>query len=132
MADIPLDSKIPAACLQRRKSSDLTVAQRQLVEVMSQCQFGRVENLPIQAGEPVFGRGVNIVRVARLGGAVGGTHVPAAKFELKKCVCDLFTELDQVGNGLVVRLEFRSGVPCLLEISSMPSFESPSSGSPNL
>ncbi len=125
MANIPFDSKIPAGCLQPRKSSDLTVAQRQLVEVMSQFLFGRIENLPIQAGEPVFGPGVNIVRVARLGGVAGQSYVPAAEFELKKSVCDLFAELDQVANGLIVRLEFRKGLPCLLEITATPSFESP-------
>jgi hypothetical protein len=111
--------------LQPRKSSDLTVAQRQLLDVMSALQYGRVENLPIQVGEPVFGRGVKLVRVARLGGATGEPNVHAAEFELKKSVCDLFTELEQVGNGLIVRLEFRRGLPCLFEIIATPSFNSP-------
>ncbi len=116
--------------LQPRKSSDLTVAQRQLLEVMSALQYGRVENLPVDAGEPVFGRGVIIVRVARLGGASGEAQIPAAaEFELKKSVCDLFAEMEQVGNGLIVRLEFRRGLPCLLEITATPPFDSPAPAS---
>ena len=47
-----------------RTTRDLTDAQRRLVAVMSAHQFGRIENLSVQAGQPVFDGDVRIVRVA--------------------------------------------------------------------
>jgi hypothetical protein len=61
---------------------------------------------------------VKVVRVTRLG---GDNRVPnvsdAEEFQLKQSVCDLFTELARLQNGTVVRLEFRHGLPFLLEIA---------------
>jgi len=124
----PSDCKIPESGLRPRTTADLSAAQRRLVEVMSECQFGRIENVPIQAGEPVLDRGARVVRVARLGGDSGGTCVPrSGEFELKQAVCDLFNELLQLGNGLIVRLEFRRGLPCLLEITATAPTGNPTS-----
>jgi hypothetical protein len=36
-------------------------------------------------------------------------------FELKKAVCDLLDELERLQNGMVVLLEFKHGLPFLLE-----------------
>jgi hypothetical protein len=57
------------------------------------------------------------VRVACLGGGEnGGTKIPGSdEFELKRSVRDLFDELARLGNGTVVRLQFKRGLPCLLE-----------------
>jgi hypothetical protein len=108
--------------VQPKLTTDLTDAQRRLVEMMSECQFGRVENMRVVAGQPVLDRGVNVVRVRRLGGDSGGTRVPNSdKFELKQPVYNLFNELAQLGTGVIVRLEFRRGLPCLLEITATSS-----------
>jgi hypothetical protein len=40
------------------------------------------------------------------------------EFELKKASQDLFEELDRIQGGTVVRLEFRHGLPFLLETTS--------------
>ncbi len=40
----------------------------------------------------------------------------AGEFELKRAVHDLFTELTRLGDGTIVRLEFRHGLPFLLEV----------------
>jgi len=102
-----------------RTTRDLTDAQRRLVAVMSAHQFGRIENLSVHAGQPVFDRDVRIVRVAPLGRKNGGSPVPKGDdFELKEAVCDLLNELKQLGDGTVVRLEFRHGLPCLLETTA--------------
>jgi hypothetical protein len=101
---------------QRRTTRDLTPAQLLLLRIMSEHRFGRLENLPIQDGQPVLDRGVKVVRVARLGGNSGGTTVPSTdEFELKQAVCDLFDELARLRYGEIVRLEFRHGLPFLLE-----------------
>jgi hypothetical protein len=102
-----------------RTTRDLTDAQRRLIAVMSADQFGRIENLSVHAGQPVFDRDVRIVRVAPLGRKSCGTPVPKGHdFELKQAVCDLLDELTQLRDGTVVRLEFRHGLPCLLETTA--------------
>jgi hypothetical protein len=62
---------------------------------------------------------VKVVRVARLGGESQGTKVTGAgEFELKRQVRDLFDELARLKNGTVIRLEFRHGLPFLLETTA--------------
>jgi len=106
------------------KARDLSPQQRSLVEVMREQQFGRVENLPVRRGQPILDHDVKVVHVARLGGEKGGTKIPSADdFELKQAVCDLFDELARLQDGTVVRLEFRHGLPCLLETCRAPQSE---------
>jgi hypothetical protein len=101
---------------QRRTTGDLTDSECLLLRIMMEHQFGRIENLPVQGGQPVLNRSVKVVRIARLGGESGGTTVPStAEFELRQPVCDLFDELVRLRYGEIVRLEFRHGLPVLLE-----------------
>lgn len=96
---------------------ELTAAQRWLLQIMLENQFGRIENVPVRAGQPLQGGSVRIVRVSRLGGNRGGTAPPTTDdFELKRAVHDLFEELIRLGDGTIVRLEFRHGLPFLLEV----------------
>jgi len=94
----------------------LSPQQRSLVAVMHEHQFGRIENMPVRAGQPVLDGNVRVVRAARLGTKSGGTNIPSTDdFELKKAVCDLLDEFERLENGTVVCLEFRHGLPFLLE-----------------
>ena len=103
-----------------RTTRDLTAAQRRLLQIMREHRFGRVENMRVQAGQPVLDASLKIVRVVRLGAEGSPTHFPIGdEFELKQCVLDLFEELTTLRNGTIVKLEFRHGLPCLLE--TMPS-----------
>ena len=85
---------------------------------MTESQYGRIENFLVRAGQPLLDPGVKIVRVALLGGKSGGTTVHGDQFELKEAVRDLFDELERLNNGTVVRLEFKRGLPCLLETAA--------------
>lgn len=67
-------------------------------------------------GNPLQAGATKVVRVAHLGGQDSGVKFPPGDgFEVKQAVQELFTELDPLNNGTVVRLEFRRGLPCLLE-----------------
>jgi len=95
---------------------DITRAERMLLDIMSDHQFGRLENVPVHDGQPVLDQSVKVVRVARLGAE--GRETPTLsveQFELKKAACDLLDELVRLGEGMIVRLEFRHGLPFLLE-----------------
>jgi hypothetical protein len=82
---------------------------------MTECDFGRVENLTFPNGQPCVDPSVRIVRTARLGGG-GGTRLPSSDdFELNHAIRELFEELGQLKDGLIIRLEFRRSLPCLLE-----------------
>ena len=99
-------------------TKDMTAAQVRLLQIMRECQFGRIENLPVRDGQPVFDGGVKVVRATRLGGKGLGTKlVSSDEFELKLAVRDLFGELTRLGKGTVVRVEFRHGLPSLLEMA---------------
>jgi hypothetical protein len=103
-----------------RTSRDLTDAQRSLLQVMREHQFGRIEMLPVQDGQPVLDRSVRIVRVARLGGQRSETEFPVLNdFELNQSVCNLFAELRRLQNATILTLEFRHGLPWLLETSEV-------------
>jgi hypothetical protein len=100
----------------------LSPARRSLVDLMHLHQFGRIENMPIRDGQPILDSTVNVVRVARLtGNGHGTTSVAGDEFELKRPVRELFTELARLGNGTVIRLEFRHGLPFLLETAATVS-----------
>jgi len=101
-----------------RTTRDLTAAQRLLVQLMSDHQFGRVENMSVREGQPILDHDVKVVRVSRLSGDAGPTDaISAREFELKRAIRDLFGELERLENGLVIRLEFRHGLPILLELA---------------
>jgi hypothetical protein len=42
----------PATPIRRRTTKDLTIAHHWLVRIMSEYQFGRIENLRIEHGQP--------------------------------------------------------------------------------
>ncbi len=106
-----------------RTSRELTNAQRSFLQIMREHQFGRIENLTVQDGQPVLDRRIRIVRVARLGGPRSETELAISDdFELNQSVCDLFAELSRLQNATTIRLEFRHGLPWLLEtIEAGPS-----------
>jgi hypothetical protein len=103
----------------RLTTRDLTKAERHLVQLMAEVQFGRFENLHIRAGQPILNDDARVVRVARLGCESDNTPIAyPEQFELKKQVRTLFAELARLENGVVVRLEFRHGLPHLIEVRS--------------
>jgi len=83
---------------------------------MREHQFGRIENMPIREGQPAPDADTRIVRVVRLGSESERSKVPVGEeFELKQAVRDLFEELARLRIGTIVKLEFRHGLPFLLE-----------------
>jgi hypothetical protein len=83
---------------------------------MRQQQFGRIENLRIEAGQPILRPDTKIVCVARINGSGDIPDVSIqGELELKPAVRDLLGQLEKLSSAVVLRLEFRHGLPCLLE-----------------
>jgi len=99
---------------------------------MRENQFGRIEEMPVQAGQPLPDQAEKVVRVALLGGGENcGTIIPIGdEFDLKKALIDLFDELERLDNGTVVRLEFKRGLPLLLETVAAAIGDSPNTPAP--
>ena len=100
-------------------AQDLSREQRSLVDLMHVHQFGRIENMHVRGGQPILGSNVRVVRIARFeSGNHRTTSVASNEFELKRSVRYLFGELTRLENGTVIRLEFRHGLPFLLETTA--------------
>ena len=103
----PLDDVTTASRL-----SSLTAARQRLVRLMQQINFGRIENLRIRAGEPVFDPSLHIVREVKLGADTGSTRqAKGDDFELKSQVRELLAALSEIGDGVVKCIEVRHGLP---------------------
>ena len=101
-----------------RRSGDLSAQQRSLLDMMRMHQFGRVENMRVLSGQPILDHDVRVVQVARLGSENATNEVASEEFELKLPVRDLFDRLARLENGTITRLEFRHGLPFLLETTA--------------
>ena len=101
-----------------RMVEGLSPSQRSLMEMMRTHQFGRIEYMAVRAGQPILDSAVKVVRIARLSGESNRTEMASDGFEPKKQVRDLFNELNRLHDGIVIRLEFRHGLPFLLETAA--------------
>jgi hypothetical protein len=99
--------------------SDLAPAEQRLVELVQSVNFGRVERLVVRDGQPVFDPMPRIVRTLKLGGVGRNSpRLPAGSedFAVKKEVIDLLDQLDQIGDGVIAKIEVMHGLPTLLEL----------------
>ena len=92
--------------------TDLSPERRRLVEKMQRLSFGHIEGLHVRNGEPVFDPPPRVVREVKFGGQ-NGPRPEATKgdFALKNEVVDLFAHLEEVGNGVITRLDIKHGLP---------------------
>jgi len=92
---------------------DLSPARRRLVELMQRLNFGRLEGLRVRNGEPFFDPPPRVIRSVKLGGD-NGLRREASKedFSIKAKVIELFDILDQIGNGVIERIDIAEGLPC--------------------
>ena len=95
----------------QRKSS-LPESHRRLVEQMQQINFGRIEHLVIEDGQPVLSPVPRIVREVKFGGDNGSRpEVSIEDFALKTQVVDLLRYLAELQDGVIDVLEIKHGLP---------------------
>jgi hypothetical protein len=99
------------------KKQSLSGPRRQLVELLQDVNFGKLENLLVRAGEPQFAPAPRVIRELKFGGDNGSRdELAAPDFLLKAQVVELFNYLDQLQNGVVNVLEIKHGLPFRLII----------------
>jgi hypothetical protein len=99
------------------RKTDLPFEGQRLVEEMQQINFGRLEYLPVRNGLPGRDKRTRIIRTVKL----GGENEPRPEhqlgnFELKREVIELFSRLRQLGNGLILSLEVKYGLPFVMDV----------------
>ena len=98
-------------------ASTLSPARRQLLLRLQTLNFGRIENLRLQDGEPVLDPPPRVVREIKFGG--DNSPRPEADlrdFQLKAQVIELFRHFDRIQNGVVRLIEIKHGLPFKMNV----------------
>ena len=96
--------------------SSLSVAQRQLVELLQQLNFGRLEGLQVRGGQPVL-QSARIVKKFRMGAEnAARSESNLQDFWLKQQAIEMLQAISALGDGEVLAIEVKYGLPFLIEI----------------
>ena len=99
------------------KKASLSPGSRRLVEMMQQLNFGRIEDLEIRAGEPLFNPAPRVVQDIKIGAENGPRPESAIPdFLLKNQVIELFEHFDRMGDATVACIDVKHGLPFKLVI----------------
>jgi hypothetical protein len=101
-----------------RTKSSLSSPQKRLLETMQKMNYGRIEDLSIRGGEPIFDPPPRIVRDVKLGAADNGARpeLESGDFALKREHVELFESLCRLGDGMIDSIEVKAGLPFRLAI----------------
>jgi hypothetical protein len=99
-----------------------------LADQVAAVHFGRICNLKVVGGEPVFDRDTVVTRTLKIGGrnepwgpmrSPRRNAAPApATLRHADALAELFRHLDELGDGTVARLEIAHGRPLFLEVEA--------------
>lgn len=97
--------------------SSLSEPQRRLVELMQRLNFGRIEDLIIRGGEPVFDPAPKVIQKVKIGGENGPRpEVTCEDFLLKKQTIELLKTITDRTEGRVLAIDVKHGLPFAVEI----------------
>jgi hypothetical protein len=79
---------------------------------MQEVNFGRIERLKIENGDPVLDPPPRVIREIKFGSENGPRpESGSGSFALKAQVVELFRQLDEITNGEIELLEIKHGLP---------------------
>ena len=94
------------------RKAALSTARRRLLELMQKINFGRIEKLCLNGGDPVFTPLPRVVREIKFGAENGPRSERKLKdFTLKTQHRELFATLDRMGDQTVESIEVQHGLP---------------------
>lgn len=100
---------------QIQMKSDLSDPRAKLIEMMQHVNFGRIEDLTIRSGEPIFDPRPHIIfAFKRKGDNQSRPECDLADFHLRDEVKWIFDLCDALQNATVHCIEVRSGLPVLM------------------
>lgn len=96
--------------------SSVSPARRRLLRLMQTLNFGRIERLPVRGGDPVLDpTPVTVVEFKFAAENGPRPEARSADFVLKRQVTDLFALLDAIGDGELLVLTVKHGLPFTAE-----------------
>jgi hypothetical protein len=97
--------------------SSLSDSEQWLVELMQTLNFGRIEALHVRAGAPVANPAPQVIQKLKIGGENGPRPERAHDdFLLKRQTIEMLEALRELGDGKVLAIEVKHGLPFSLEI----------------
>ena len=104
-----------------RRKAGLSSAQRRLLELMQDLNFGRILHLHVRDGEPLLEPPPRVVCEIKLGGEYRvRRELEMADFALKARVVEFFDLLTTLGDGVIACLEVKHGLPFVIDIEGVP------------
>ena len=101
---------------------ELTALRRSLLEQMQTLNFGRILNIQVREGEPRITPMTKVERLVRFG---GNNHarpeIVLDDFTLKDKVVELFDAIERMGDGLILKLEIKHGLPFDMTVEEQPA-----------
>jgi hypothetical protein len=111
------------------KQSSLSPKQAKLVRLMQGLNFGRIEGLLVKAGEPIFEPPPRLVRKVKIGGENGPRpEISLSNFNLKQQTIEMLAAIAEFGDGEVLSIEVKHGLPFALELQLGSSDTEPQHG----
>lgn len=105
--------------------SDLSGAQQRLVRLLQTLNFGRIEGLRVQNGEPCFEPQPRIIEKRKIGGEHGPRpEASLPDFQLKQSMVEMLETIAEIQNGEVQAIEVKFGLPFALEFEYRPKLGS--------
>jgi hypothetical protein len=99
------------------KKSDLSELERQLVELLQDLDFGRIEELRVRDGKPVLNPAPRVVATLKMKAeTLARDDVHLRDFSLKQSVVLLLLLIRQIGDGKILVIEVRHGLPVTVEV----------------
>lgn len=106
--------------------SSLSGSHRRLVELMQRLNFGRIEDLIVRDGEPVFDPAPKVIQKVKIGGENGPRpELSCEDFLLKKQMIELVEAISDLGEGRVLTIDVKHGLPFAVEIELEASADQP-------
>lgn len=100
-----------------RTFSSLPASHQRLVHLMQQLDFGRIEQLHVRNGEPVFDPLPRVVADVKFGADNSLSAKPnTGDFALKQQVVELVAKMSDVGTGIIESLGVRHGLPFSMSV----------------
>ncbi len=101
------------------RKQELSNANKQLLKLMQSINFGRIENLPLEAGQPVWSDQTRVIRKVKFGGDnAARAESSLGNFELKKQLIDLFSQFNRINNGVIRSLESKCAPPFAMDVEA--------------
>ena len=91
---------------------------------MQRLNFGRIEDLTVGGGEPVFDPAPKVIQKLKIGGDnAANPEADLQDFLLKKQTIELLQAISDLGEGTVLTIDVKHGLPFAVEIELAASMD---------